>query len=95
MGLALAVAGDERARAASLETSWADPESRTEGEHVDAVLKKHTLGVPWAQLMEDLGYSPQQIERMRRMREEDAALSAAGLDPFGGLANDDGGEGAG
>ncbi len=49
------------------ETIWRDPEYRTEGEHVDAVLKRASLGVPQEQLWEDLGYSPQQIARFRAL----------------------------
>lgn len=72
MRLALVAAGEtEKAQFTAAETMWADPESRTEGEHVDATLKKQTLGVPWQQLMEDIGYTPQQIVRMRQMRFED------------------------
>lgn len=59
------------------ETIWRDPEYRTEGEHTDATLKKQALGVSWRQLMEDLGYSPQQIERMKTEREAEQAQAAA------------------
>lgn len=76
--LAFAVLEDARADVTNTETIWGDPESRTEGEHVDAVLKKKSLGVPWAQLMEDLGYSPPQIERMKAMRAEESALAGFG-----------------
>ena len=58
----------------AIETVWADPESRTEGEHVDAVLKKKALGVPQAALWEELGYSPSQIARFRELQAEQAAL---------------------
>lgn len=77
--LALLVTGDPRADLTDTETLWGDPESRTESQHVDAVTKKATLGVPWAQLMEDLGYSPQQIERMRAMRRLEA-IDGQGID---------------
>lgn len=54
------------AAATEMETIWADPESRTEAEHVDAVGKKRQmLSVPLEQAWEDAGYSPQQIGRMR------------------------------
>ena len=76
MRLAFAVEDDERADFAAAETIWADPESRTEGEHVDATLKKKALDVPIQQLWEDLGYSPQQIERFRGMLAESAFLNA-------------------
>ena len=81
MRLAFAVRGDPRARVAGAETIWADPESRTESEHVDAVAKKGALGVPWEQLMADLGYSPQTIERMRAQRRRqtlDTAITTFG-----------------
>lgn len=65
--------------AESMETVWADPETRTVAQAADAAVKKADLGVPWAQLMEDLGYSPAQIERMRLMRRQDA-LDGQGLD---------------
>jgi hypothetical protein len=78
MRLAFKVKGDPRANVTDGETIWADLESRSESEHADAQVKKKDLGVPWEQSMEDLGYSPQQIERMKAMRTEDAAL---GLTP--------------
>lgn len=73
--LAGKVAGIERlANATSMETIWGDPESRTEGEHIDAALKKIALGVPLPQIWQDIGYTPQQIERFKAMRAEDALL---------------------
>lgn len=66
--LAGAVEGNEEmANAFSAEVIWGDPESRTESEHVDATMKKKALDVPTQQLWEDLGYTPQQIERFRGM----------------------------
>lgn len=63
------VDGDtKRASFSGMETIWGDPESRSEAEHVDAVLKKKALGVPDEQLWEDVGYSPQQIEAFKQMR---------------------------
>jgi Phage portal protein, SPP1 Gp6-like len=70
MRLAFAVEDDERADFTEAETIWADPESRTEGEHTDATLKKRALGVPLQQLWIDLGYSPQEIARFKEMHEE-------------------------
>ena len=72
MRLAFAMVGDPRANEVHAETVWADPESRTESEHIDSLVKKQSLGVPWAQLMEDAGYTPPQIARMRAMRAQDA-----------------------
>lgn len=50
------------------ETVWRDPESRTEAEHVDALTKLTSIGVPEEQLWEDAGYTPTQIERFKEMR---------------------------
>ena len=83
--LAFAVDGDERADFREAETIWADPESRTEGEHVDATLKKKALSVPIQQLWEDLGYSPQQIDRFRSMMAEEAFITAMSV-PVAGSA---------
>lgn len=75
MRLAALVEGDtERGVAFSAETIWADPESRTESEHVDAVTKKKALRVPTMQLWEDLGYTPTQISRFKGMLLEEAML---------------------
>ncbi len=73
--LAFLVENDtERSKAHTAETIWADPESRTESEHVDATMKKKTLGVPTLQLWEDLGYTPATIERFRTMLLDEALL---------------------
>jgi len=72
--LAFAVEGDKgKAADYRAETIWADAESRTESEHVDATVKKQTLGVPVAQLWEDLGYSQTQIDRFRGMLQAEQA----------------------
>jgi hypothetical protein len=68
-------ASDPRAEATDAETIWRDPESRSQAETVDAAVKKQALGVPWEQLMEDIGYSPQQIDRMAAMRETESLLA--------------------
>lgn len=57
----------ERARATDAETIWADPERKTEAEVTDAAVKKMALGVPLEVLWEDLGYTPQQIDRMKTL----------------------------
>jgi hypothetical protein len=68
MRLAFAYRGDEaRAQAANAETIWADPESRSEGELVDALTKMRTLGVPLEALWERWGASPQQIEKWKNL----------------------------
>lgn len=70
--------GGAYSRGDQVETIWADPESRTEGEHVDAVLKKKSLGVPQVALWEELGYTPQQIARFRELQSEQAAMLGLG-----------------
>ncbi|MFD0570144.1 phage portal protein [Kitasatospora gansuensis] len=72
------------------ETIWADVEHRTDAQRVDAAIKKKAIGVPWRQLMEDLGYTPTQITRMEAMLEQDAnraarALAFSGIDDPGPL----------
>lgn len=68
------------AEADEMETVWADPESRTEAEHVDAALKKASLEVPLRQLWEDLGYSPSQIDRFDAMRQAEALLQPQAIE---------------
>jgi hypothetical protein len=68
MRLALLASGDDvGARYVSAETIWADPEVRTESEHIDALTKLATLGVPREQLWEDAGYTPEQIARFKEL----------------------------
>jgi len=63
MRLAFLYRGDaKRGAAANAETIWADPESRSEGELVDALVKMDTLGVPREALWQRWGASPQQIQ---------------------------------
>lgn len=66
--LAFLAAGDfGRAGVRQTETLWADPESRSESEHTDAIVKQKALGVPDVALWEELGKSPQQIERYNEL----------------------------
>jgi hypothetical protein len=76
MRLAFTVLGDEaRANAYDAETVWRDPESRSLAELADAAVKKATAGVPWRQRMEDMQYTPQEIDRMEVDRAADAMLA--------------------
>jgi hypothetical protein len=69
MRLAFLYRGDTaRGSAANAETIWADPESRSEGELVDALIKLQTIGYPFEVLWAMHGESPQQIARMRQLR---------------------------
>jgi hypothetical protein len=47
------------------ETQWRDPESRTESEHIDALMKQKALDIPNEILWERVPYSPQEIERIK------------------------------
>lgn len=83
MRLAFLVKGDAaKAAVMDAETIWKDPESRTEGEHVDATMKKQAIGVPWRILMEDLGYSQAKIDRMEALRMQEALEVGLSFDPF-------------
>lgn len=68
---------DPRAQETAAETIWADTESRSIAQVTDAAQKKKDIGVPFVQLAEDLGYSPQQIARMETSRAADALLTDA------------------
>lgn len=89
--LAFAWLGDtERAADTSCEVMWRDPETRTEGERVDALVKlgSQNLAVPrealWGRIP---GVTPQEIQRWRDMSERDAVLSGLtlGITPNGAL----------
>lgn len=82
MSLAFLFAGDaERASRPDMEVIWASPERRSLAERADAATKATDL--PWSTRMSEIWQmSPQQIERMRAERIEDAMLAdiAAPLD---------------
>ncbi|WP_433434486.1 phage portal protein [Nonomuraea sp. CA-141351] len=70
MRLCFAVLGDPRQDAYRAEVIWADPEYKSESEHIDALTKLKSLGVPDRQLQEDAGYSPGQIARFDKLMAE-------------------------
>jgi hypothetical protein len=67
---------DPRADAFDAETIWADPESRSQAELADALVKLSAIGVPQEVLWEKYGFSPQEIDRMKAMQETDNLLGA-------------------
>jgi SPP1 Gp6-like portal protein len=69
-----------------MEIIWRNPEFRTEGELVDALVKMSTLGVPQEALWERWGASPQEIARWQEMNEK-AAADAARMDATALLAD--------
>ena len=78
--LAFRALGDPRGEIVDSETIWADPESRTEAEHVDALVKMGSLGVPNEVLWEKWGASPQEIQRWKDIAAE-AELTAPTVAP--------------
>jgi hypothetical protein len=84
-----ALLSDDLTDFTNAETLWADPESRTLGELADSALKKKAAGVTWRQLMMDLGYTPDAIDRMESERVQDA-LTQSLMNPAP-VANSNGG----
>lgn len=65
--LAFAYRGDPKAERDDAEVIWADPETRTEGERVDALVKLRAIGLPLEVVWEKWGASPQEIERWKTL----------------------------
>lgn len=72
---------DPRAGETSAETIWADTESRSEAQRVDAVTKLNAIGVPLEACLEELGYSPQKIDRIMAMSAEEGFLTVDASEP--------------
>lgn len=70
---------DARADIFDGETIWRDPESRTEASHTDALTKWKAFGIPDEFIWEELGLSPQQIRRIKRLNEQAALTSTLDL----------------
>lgn len=68
-----------------VETMWRNPEFRSEGELVDALVKMATIGVPQEALWERWGATPSEIKKWRTMREEELRRLQA-MDPLAALA---------
>lgn len=80
--------GDQKRGAqTNCEIIWADPEIVSEASRVDALQKMGTLGVPQEALWERWGASPQEIDRWRKMREDEAATAGLTLGMTPGGAN--------
>jgi hypothetical protein len=62
MRLAFTLTGSPGATDISAECIWADMETRSEGQRVDALVKMATLGVPREVLWQKWGATPQEIE---------------------------------
>lgn len=85
---------DKRADEVALETVWADPEYRTEAQHIDALLKLKQLNVPEEILWMRAGFTASEIQTFREMRKEDAkeAKKVAELGPQPENNNQPGGD---
>lgn len=68
--LAFRFLNDPRGKVMDSQLIWADPESRTEGELVDALVKMKTLGIPDEFLWKRWGLSPKEITRIKALRAE-------------------------
>ena len=75
--LALSALNDPRSDDSAVELVWKSAESRSMAETVDAATKKASIGVPFRQLAEDIGYSPQQVRRMNADRAAQQLLGIA------------------
>ncbi len=91
--LYLQAAGDTRDLSA-MEVIWRNPEFRTEGELVDALIKMATLGVPHEALWERWGASQTEIAQWSAQRDQAAARLMAGdlSGLFGGKPGTEGGD---
>lgn len=72
---------DEPRKPMNAETIWRDPEYRSEGEMVDAALKKRALSVPLEAIWSMIGASPQQVEEWAKkidLPERLASVTASG-----------------
>lgn len=74
--LCFAWTNDERAQILDGETIWADPESRTEAAHTDALTKWKAFDIPNEFIWEELGLSPQQIVRIKQLRDEERTAAS-------------------
>lgn len=73
----LRLMGDARADISRIETVWKDPRSRSESQVLDAAVKMVALGIPQEAAWEFVGFSPSEIERLRRMRATDLLARVA------------------
>jgi hypothetical protein len=87
MSLAFRITGDVRGDVQDAVLLWADPETRTEAAHADAVVKKYQAKIlPWQVVVEELGHTPPEIARMRKMIQREALEFGFGADlDVGGL----------
>lgn len=83
--LALKASGQSIPDVASMTTVWRNPEFRTEGELVDALVKMRSLGVPNEALWERWGATPQEISAWRVSLDAETARASLGLSALAGF----------
>ena len=89
IGLAFKASGQSAlAEVTDGETQWADPEYRTESEHIAALVQEQALGVPQSVLWLAAGYSPQQVEEWLAVKPEAAHPQATPKPPAAGAGPD-------
>jgi hypothetical protein len=72
MRLSLIADGQESKARADGETMWTDRETRNEAARTDSIIKQHTAGLlPDEFALEELGYSQQQILRIKELQEQE------------------------
>lgn len=84
MRVALIAAGQrtKAARSTDAETMWRDAETRNEAARTDSILKQYQAGLlPDEFALEELGYSQQQIARIKAMREAEGPKPAPAVAP--------------
>lgn len=74
MRLHFVLKGDARATFKGAETIWRDPETRTQSELTDSLVKLKGLGVPDRALQELYGFTPTQIDRFPQMLRQQAMV---------------------
>lgn len=80
----LALGDTERAGAADAETLWAPSERRSFAQIVDGAVKLAQIGMPSEIVMEELGYSPQKIARVKASMIADNLFATAFQPPAAG-----------
>lgn len=73
----------DRAQATNVETDWASAEKRSEAELVDAAVKLKSIGLPVEMCLEYASFTPQQIERFNKLKDDEPDPPAPPTDPPG------------
>lgn len=63
-----ALAGDTEE---PITVSWDDPRTRSEAQIMDAAVKLQSIGFPFQGILEFLGYTPEEVDRIKKLRAAD------------------------